>query len=117
MSDAIKALRDYLSKSPSVVYPQDVLEYLPAIEAENAKLRERCAKTLEVGTRWMAKAARFESENTKLQELCRLYGEYISQDRCEGCVYKMRCNNGFIDECWQRSEIRDLARELGVEAE
>ena len=40
MTDAIKALRDYLSKSPSVVYPQDVLEYLPAIEAENAKLRE-----------------------------------------------------------------------------
>ena len=40
MSDAIKALRDYLSKSPSVVYPQDVLEYLPAIEEENAQLRE-----------------------------------------------------------------------------
>ena len=40
MTDAIKALRNYLSKSPSVVYPQDVLEYLPAIEAENAKLLE-----------------------------------------------------------------------------
>lgn len=40
MSDAIKKLHDYLAKSPSVVYPQDVLEYLPAIEAENAKLRE-----------------------------------------------------------------------------
>lgn len=40
MSDAIKKLYDYLAKSPSVVYPQDVLEYLPAIEAENAKLRE-----------------------------------------------------------------------------
>lgn len=43
MSNAIKELRDYLAKSPSVVYPQDVLEYLPAIEAENAKLRELCA--------------------------------------------------------------------------
>lgn len=40
MSDAIKKLHDYLAKSPSVVYPQDVLEYLPAIEAENAKLRK-----------------------------------------------------------------------------
>lgn len=43
MSDAIKELRDYLAKSPSVIYPEDVLEYLPAIEAENAKLRELCA--------------------------------------------------------------------------
>lgn len=117
MSDAIKKLHDYLAESPSVVYPEDVLAYLPAIEAENAALRERCAKTLEVGTRWMAKAARFESENTKLRELCRRYGEYISQDRCEGCVYKMRCNNGWMNECWQLGEIRDLARELGVEAE
>ena len=48
MTDAIKALRDYLSKSPSVVYPQDVLEYLPAIEAENAKLRELCADIYEM---------------------------------------------------------------------
>ena len=40
MSDAIKKLHDYLAKSPSVVYPEDVLAYLPAIEAENAKLRE-----------------------------------------------------------------------------
>ena len=40
MSDAIRELRDYLAKSPSVIYPEDVLEYLPAIEAENAKLRE-----------------------------------------------------------------------------
>lgn len=38
MSDAIKRLHDYLAKSPSVVYPEDVLAYLPAIEDENAKL-------------------------------------------------------------------------------
>ena len=57
-----------------------------------------------------------EAENAKLRELCRRYGEYVSQDRCEGCVYKTRCNNGLIDECWQRGEIRDLARELGIEA-
>lgn len=40
MSDAIKKLHDYLAKSPSVVYPEDVFAYLPAIEDENAKLRE-----------------------------------------------------------------------------
>ena len=49
MTDAIKALRDYLSKSPSVVYPQDVLEYLPAIEAENTKLRELLYEALLFG--------------------------------------------------------------------
>ena len=56
-----------------------------------------------------------QAENAKLRELCRRYGEYVSQDRCEGCVYKTRCNNGLIDECWQRSEICDLARELEIE--
>ena len=40
MSDAIKKLHDYLAMSPSVVYPEDVLEFLPAIKAENAKLQE-----------------------------------------------------------------------------
>ncbi len=40
MSDAIKKLHDYLAKSPSVVYPEDVLAYLSAIEDENAKLRK-----------------------------------------------------------------------------
>lgn len=40
MSDAIKKLHDYLAMSPSVVYPEDALAYLPAIEAENAKLLE-----------------------------------------------------------------------------
>ena len=56
-------------------------------------------------------------ENAKLRELCRRYVEYISQDRCEGCVYKMKCNNGLIDECWQLGEIRDLARELEMEVD
>ena len=56
-----------------------------------------------------------QAENAKLRELVRKYGEYIDQDRCEGCVYKSRCNEGEVDECWQLTEIRELARELGVE--
>ena len=55
MSDAIKKLHDYLAESPSVIYPEDVLAYLPAIEAENAQLREQGErlfdKTLELGTK------------------------------------------------------------------
>lgn len=55
------------------------------------------------------------SENAKLRELCRRFSEYMSQDRCEGCVCKRRCNEGEIDECWQRTEIREAAHELGIE--
>lgn len=44
MTPAIIELRNYLAKSPSVVFPEDVLAYIPAIEAENAKLRSLCAE-------------------------------------------------------------------------
>lgn len=58
-----------------------------------------------------------EAENARLRELVRKYVEYTSQDRCEGCVCKRKCNDGDVDECWQRTEIRELARELGIEVE
>ena len=58
---------------------------------------------------------RLKAENAKLRELVRRYSEYTDQDRCEGCVYKSRCNDGYVDECWQLTEIRGLARELGIE--
>ena len=58
---------------------------------------------------------RLQTENAKLRELVRKYVEYTSQDRCEGCVCKRKCNDGDVDECWQRTEIRELARELGIE--
>ena len=56
-----------------------------------------------------------KAENARLRELVRKYVEYTSQDRCEGCVCKRKCNDGDVDECWQRTEIRELARELGIE--
>lgn len=62
-----------------------------------------------------AEMARLRTENKKLWELVRRYGEYTDQDRCEGCVYKSRCNDGYVDECWQLTEIRRLAHELGIE--
>lgn len=40
MSYAIKDLKDFLTKSPSVVFPDEVLGYVDAIEAENDKMRE-----------------------------------------------------------------------------
>lgn len=40
MSKAIDELEEFLAISPSVVFPQDVYDYLPAIKAENKRLRE-----------------------------------------------------------------------------
>jgi len=60
-------------------------------------------------------AQSLEDDNAKLRELVRRYVEYTSQDRCEGCVFKSRCNDSEVDECWQLTEIRGLARELGIE--
>ena len=56
-------------------------------------------------------------ENAKLRDLCKRFAEYVSQDRCEGCVYKRRCDGGEIDECWQLTEIREIARDLGIEVD
>lgn len=56
-----------------------------------------------------------EKENRKLRGLCVRFAEYVSQDRCDGCVVKSRCSDGEVDECWQLTEIRGLARELGIE--
>lgn len=56
-----------------------------------------------------------EAENVKLRELARLVSEYISHDRCEGCVVKTACNSHELDECWMTTKLRNQLRELGVE--
>ena len=40
MSKAMQALKDFLTASPSVVYPDEVLELLQPVERENVKLRK-----------------------------------------------------------------------------
>ena len=65
----------------------------------------------------LSKVEELKTENDKLRELVRKYGEYTDQDRCEGCVCKSRCNDGDVDECWQLTEIRALARELEIEVD
>ena len=54
-------------------------------------------------------ADEIDAENEQLRRLCKLVIEYVSYDRCEGCVCKSRCDNAEIDECWQRTKIRELA--------
>ena len=68
--------------------------------------------------RWeLCEVKRLQAENTKLRELCERFAEYVSQDRCEGCLYKRRCNDGEMDECCQLTVIRDAGRELGIEVD
>lgn len=92
---------------------------LEIANAENAKLREqgadmdeRHAKTFEVGKRWMAKAARFESENTKLRELVRELWTYAEQELLcdENCSYGAVCD-------WRDCVFERRMRELGVEVD
>lgn len=78
--------------------------------SENAALRQQLTDVAE-------SMGRIEERCARLRELVRRYVEYTSQDRCEGCVCKSRCNDGEVEECWQRTEIRKLARELGVEVD
>ena len=56
-------------------------------------------------------------DNSKLRELARLVSEYISHDRCEGCVVKTACNSHELDECWMTTKLRNKLRELGVEVD
>lgn len=54
-------------------------------------------------------------ENAKLRDIVRRFFTYADQDRCEGCVYKKRCNNGDIHVCWQFTEICKRARDAGFD--
>lgn len=71
MSDAIKKLHDYLAKSPSVVYPEDVLAYLPEIEAENAKLLDEMIDAYNDKVVAQLKADELRAEIAQLRKLVR----------------------------------------------
>lgn len=109
----------------------DLKAEVSALRAENAELRKHVrmpGEPLEIdekdfyvrafikwATEEQPEVKRLEAENEQLRELCKRFAEYVSQDRCEGCICKSRCNEGEIEECWQLAEIREAAHELGVE--
>lgn len=88
---------------------------LEQAEAERKQGAERCAKTFEVGKRWMAKAARFESENTKLRELVRDYHRFAdamcAERDCDGCSQRDdgACERGVLtsQECVLGVEVNE----------
>lgn len=106
MSDAIKRLHDYLAKSPSVVYPEDVLAYLPAIEDENAKLRQELEV---VGTAaYLYGRTDLADENAKLRE-----------ERDHWHVEQIHAYGNWEDACRraveldaENAKLRELARLL-----
>jgi len=125
----LRAERDYLlaNSNPTATELRRVRSAWKKDRDENAKLREQVvqlkndceserdyADQMEANEkRAVSENAKLRVENVKLRELVRKYGEYTDQDRCEGCVYKTRCNDGLIDECWQMIEIRKLLKEIG----
>lgn len=94
MSDAIKELHDYLAESPSVVYPQDVLEYLPAIEAENAKLRDLALNCYRM--------AKVHCTDRDCYARCSHWPECYERDTIE-----------HVEPC----ELSVIAQELGIEVD
>lgn len=86
-------------------------QQLEDVTVSMGRLEERHAKTFEVGKRWMAKAARFESENAKLRELVRAFDwcteNFDTSNKCDQCPLAQ--SDRLVPEC----EIR--MRELRVE--
>ena len=122
MSDAIKKLHDYLAMSPSVVYPDDVLAYLPAIEDENAKLRNEVDNLLDFEHLTSVAVAyagcdecgeykqtmlRLFAENAKLRELLQDAWGYINHPANATWTHKKRKE--------VRDSLADRMRELEVE--
>ena len=109
--DVTARLADYIGQYD----PTDA--FVAEVKAEDAKLRDENARLRSCLSDDADNARQNMGENAKLRELCKMFAEYVSQDRCEGCVIKRRCNEGEVEECWQRTEIRKVARELRIEVD
>lgn len=86
---------------------RELCNMVARLESDLEDSKAKNAKTLEVGTRWMAKAARLESENTKLRELVADAWGYISHPANATWTHEKRKE--------VRHSLSDRMRELGVE--
>lgn len=83
------------------------------IGVESAPMWQRPVEALD--SEGAKKLHRLQAENVNLWQVASLAAEYISYDRCEGCVIKTLCNNHGLDECWMTTKLRKKLRELGVD--
>ena len=72
--------------------------------------------------RGMCQDVQFENEglkveNEQLRKVIDLCSEYISDDRCEGCVVKHACYNGDVDDCFMRVRLINMMHDLGIEVD
>lgn len=82
--------------------------------SEVDELREKLDSAHRNAIRNAQEYNRVRDENEQLHELCDRLIEYINDDRCEGCICKTTCRNAELDECWQRTDIREMADKLGM---
>lgn len=81
-------------------------ELCEEVEAE----KQRNAKLFEAAEKWMAKAAHFEAENTKLRELAqRLFTEYR--------YMRVRPRRMYLEHETRMRIIEDEMRSLGIEVD
>lgn len=120
MSDAIRELHEYLAKSPSVVYPEDVLAYLHAIEAESAALERRidelCVEVERLHAErdaWKLNAARLRGQNDEIVKLAKLLWQLVPKPNCEWDMDANLCTG--YDKCHGECGILGDMRKLGIE--
>ncbi len=88
--------------------------------ADLQKALDDKAKTFEVGKRWMAKAARLESENAKLRkQVLEMMRFFDDGDYCATCEKAAECDaqEEYDDNCLMRGVFHDSIRELGIEVD
>lgn len=130
MSDATKAMRDFLTKSPSVVFPDEVMELFVPVEKENEMLREQANfEHFQLGEMKRAAVgmldefgaltngtARLVAENERLYELIKKVWKW-EKNGCYECPLEKDCKVLFIydGDCGMAIEIKKGMRELGIE--
>ena len=135
----VAELQAFLRKSPSLVYPEDVMPYVDAVEtevlalqAENEKLQEESQSVgmaaYELGLKSMAaenaalrqqladvtaSMGRVEERCAKLRELVAGMWPHVRHrsSMCKSC--ELPCDTS--DECLLYEPMRKMMRELGIE--
>lgn len=92
-----------------------IYDHIDPLGMYNRNLKQEWQSTTSATT--ANRKFKLQAKNAKLWELASLVSEYISYDRCEGCVIKTACNSHELDECWMTTKLRNQLCELRVEVD